>query len=233
MKLAEGAVIEFKEHGQPAVRLSQSQIDKSFEVGLMQPPRTLEGDSDADAGVSLDGDARFLVGEVDLGRRVGLEVLVRGLEATVDASYREYRERHPRLEPDDRDGGKSGSGEGAFDEPDLLGLSHEVTVPVDEVAARLDDLLDEIDQEAHVVVIRDGKRVAVMMAWHAYVDLHGKLAGMAAAFWSAWRSGVFDVAGYATDVTRILHRHPGTTPTLPSDDEVEAPRGGDGDESTR
>lgn len=95
----------------------------------------------------------------------------------------------------------------------LLGLSREVTVPVDEAGARFDDLLDEIEQGAHVVLVQDGKRVAVMMSWPTYVDLREKLASMAAAFWSAWRSGVFDVAGYATDVTRVLHVAPGRSRT--------------------
>jgi hypothetical protein len=33
VELAEGAVIEFRERGQTAVRFSRSQIDKMFEVG--------------------------------------------------------------------------------------------------------------------------------------------------------------------------------------------------------
>lgn len=234
VELAEGAVIQFKQPGQPGVTFKQRQIDKMFEVGLMQPPRTSERDPDSAAGVTLHGDARFLVGEVDLGREVGMEVLVRGLEAVADASYREYRERHPRVEPDADDGEDPGPGEGAFDEPDLLGLSHELTVPVDEAGDRLDDLLDEIDQGAHVVLVQDGKRVAVMMSWPAYADLREKLAGMAAAFWTAWRTGLFDVAGYATDVTRILHRRPGKGAALnpSSDDEGRTSEDGDGDERT-
>jgi len=221
-------VIRFEERGQKGLSFEQSQIDKMFEVGLMQPPRTTERDPDVAAGVTLVGDARFLVGQVDLGREVGMEVLVRGLEAAVDASYREYRERHPREEGDEDRGEDPGTDERAFDEPDLLGLSREVTVPVGEVRDRLDDLLDEVEQGAHLVLVEDGKRVAVMMSWSAYADLREKLAGMATAFWSAWRTGVFDVAGYATDVTRILHRRPQAKPdSSPDDDEGRAAEGGD------
>ncbi|WP_448062431.1 hypothetical protein [Cellulomonas hominis] len=86
-------------------------------------------------------------------------------------------------------------------------------------------MLDEIDKGAHVVLVRDGKRVAVMMSWPAYVDLRGRLADMAAAFWTAWHTGVFDVAGYATDVTRILRRQPGAKPNSSAD-------GGDHDDET-
>jgi antitoxin (DNA-binding transcriptional repressor) of toxin-antitoxin stability system len=200
---------------------------------LTEPPQASERDPGSiTAGVTLKGDAKFLVGEVDLGREVGMEVLVRGLDVVVDAASREYRERHPRIEPDADDGDDSGPDEAVFDEPDLLGLSHEVTVPVEEAGDRLDDLLDEIDRGAHVVLVQDGKRVAVMMSWPAYADLREKLAGMAAAFWTAWRSGVFDVAGYATDVTRILHRR-GTKPDPASDDEGSTSEDGDGDERAR
>ncbi|WP_448062430.1 hypothetical protein [Cellulomonas hominis] len=140
MELAEGAQIKFKEHGQPAVRFEQSQINKMFEVGLMQPPRTSEREPGSiPDGVTLDGDARFLVGEVDLGREVGMEVLVRGLDVVVDASVREYRERHPRVEPREDEGEDSESGEGAAQEPDLLGATCEVTIPVDEAGERLDE----------------------------------------------------------------------------------------------
>lgn len=147
---------------------------------------------------------------------------------------REYRERHPRAEGEEGREEDSRGGEGAFEEPDLLGVSREVTVPVDEVAARLDELLDEVEQGAHVVIVRDGKRLAMMMSWPAYVDLREKLADMASASWSAWRSGVFDVGGYATEVTRIRHRRPGakSTPTS-GDDEVRASEEGDGDERVR
>jgi antitoxin (DNA-binding transcriptional repressor) of toxin-antitoxin stability system len=232
VELAEDAVIQFKEHGQPAVRFSPSQIDKMFEVGLMQPPRTSEQEPDAAAGVTLEGDARFLVGEVDLGRDVGLDVLVRGLEVAVVASSREYRERHPRPEPEGS-GEESGLSEGGFDEPDLLGLSGEVVVPVEEAGGRFGDLLDEIGRGAHVVVAADGMRVAVIVAWSAYVDVREKLAAVDTAYWVAWRSGVFDAAGHASDLARILHRHPTSKPDSSSDDEGRAPEGGDGDEFAR
>ncbi|MFF1531381.1 type II toxin-antitoxin system prevent-host-death family antitoxin [Cellulomonas sp. NPDC058312] len=232
VELAEGTVIQFKEHGQSAIRFTQSQLDKMFEAGLMQPPRTSGRDPDSAAGVTLDGDAKFLVGEVDLGPEVGLEVLARGLEVAIDASYREYRERHPRPESDD-DGEDSGLSEGAFHEPDLLGLSREIVVPVEEVEDRFDDLLDEVERGAQVVVVKDGKRVAAMVSWSAYVDVREKFAAMAVSFWSAWRSGVFDVAGHATDLARTLRRHPTAKPNPPSDDEGRTPEGGDGDESAR
>lgn len=232
VELAEGAVIEFKEHGQPGIGFSQSQIDKMFEVGLMQPPREAGRAPEGAAGVTLDGDARFLVGEVDLGSEVGLEVLVRGLEVAIDASYREYRERHPRPEPEER-GEDSTPGQGAFDEPDPLSLSREVVVPVEQIGARLDDLLDEVDRGAQAMLVKDGKRVAAMMSWSSFVDVREKFAAMTAAFWSASRSGVFDVAGYATDVTRILHLHPTAKSNPSSDDERRTSKGGDGDESTR
>lgn len=80
--------------------------------------------------------------------------------------------------------------------------------------------------------VEDGTPVAVMTPWQSYADQREKSAGMAAAFWRAWRSGVFDSAGYATDVTRMLHRRAetGTTPATSANDEAGTPKGGDGDE---
>jgi prevent-host-death family protein len=230
VELAEGAEIRFDERGQEGFAFESRQIDKMFEVGFMQPLRTTERDPDVAAGVTSDGDARFLVGQVDLGREVGMEVLGRGLEAAVDASYREHRERHPTEDTDEDGGEDPGTDERTFNETDLGGLSREVTVPVSEVRDRLDDLLDKIEHGDQVVLVEDGKRVAVMMSWSAYVHLRKKLVGMAVAFWSAWQSGVFDVAGYATDVARVLRRHPTAKPNGSSDDESRTSEGGDGDE---
>lgn len=81
--------------------------------------------------------------------------------------------------------------------------------------------------------VKDGKRVAAMVSWSSFVDVREKFAAMAVAFWSAWRSGVFDVAGYATDVTRIVRRHPTAKSNPSSDDERRTSKGGDGDDSTR
>ena len=195
VELAPDAIIAFDETGQEAASFSRDVIDRMFEIGLMQPPRRTERDPDVPTGVPLSGDAQFLVGQVDLGAERGMEVLVRGLEAAVDASYRDLRDRHPRVEPDQDSGEDPDPGQDAFDEPDLLGLSREVVVPVDEAGHRMDDLLDEIEQSAHVVLVDDGTRVAVMMSWPAHVDLRRKLAGLATAFWSAWHTDVFDVAG--------------------------------------
>ncbi|MNC81987.1 hypothetical protein D3C75_1353210 [compost metagenome] len=68
------------------------------------------------------------------------------------------------------------------------------------------------------------------MSWQSYADLRTQLAAASVAFWTAWRTGVFDVAGYATDVSAALHG-PGAKPDRfaidGGDDPVE---GGDGDE---
>jgi hypothetical protein len=230
--LAPDAKIELHETGQEGVPFSRDTISRMFEIGLMQPPRSTERDPEVPTGVTLTGDARFLVGQVDLGAERGMEVLVRGLEAAVDASYRDLRDRPPRVEPDQDSGEDPVPGQDAFDEPDLLGLSREVVVPLDDAGDRLDDLLDEIEQGGHVVLDEDGKRVGVMMSWPAYVELRRKLAGMATAFWSAWHTGVFDVAGYATAVTQILHRRPEPEPNpSSSDEEGHNSEGGSDDET--
>lgn len=153
--LAAGAVIESRERGHSAVRFSQSQIDKIFEVELMRPPLTFERLLNSlGAGGLLEGDVR------------------------------------------------------------------------------IGDLLVELDQGGRIVFVEDGKRVAVMTSWPAYVDVREERAGIAAALWSAWQSGMFDVAGYDSDVTRIPHRR-GTKPDPSPVDEWSDPEGGDGDERVR
>lgn len=67
-----------------------------------------------------------------------------------------------------------------------------------------------------------------------FVDLRKKLPGVTAAFRSAWRTGVLDVAGRATDVTRILHRRPGAKSGPASAHAVErSAEGGDGGDGAR
>ncbi|WP_454050586.1 hypothetical protein [Cellulomonas sp. Marseille-Q8402] len=232
VELAEDAVINFEETGYEEVRFTQSQIDQAFRTGLMQPPTTTEQDPDVPAGVTVTGDVKFLVGQVDLGADLGMEVLVRGLEAAIDAVTRGYRKSPAGSEDPDAEQEPSEDepvNHGPGDEPN----PREILIPVHEADDRLEDLLDGIEQGARVVLVDDGRRLAVLMAWSDYVGLREKLAAAAAAFWTAWRSGVFDVAGYATDVTTILHKPGPKSGPVPGDDEEVAVEEGDGDERIR
>jgi antitoxin (DNA-binding transcriptional repressor) of toxin-antitoxin stability system len=205
-----------------------------------------EGDPNVPAHISLTGDARFLVGEVDLGREVGMDVLVRGIEFAVHASLHEFRDRHVEAEAGSdqvKETAESYREEDARlrvmtteeaaaqwddlsddSEPQEPGDSEstdtrEFQVPVDQAADRMPDLLDELGRGARVVLVDQGVRVAVLTTWSSYVTLREKLAAASVAFWTAWRTGVFDVAGYATDIITVLHR-PDTTPN-DSDDDTE------------
>ena len=232
VELAEDAVIKFEETRHEEVRFTQSQLDRAFRTGLMQPPRLAERAPDVLAGVTVTGDVKFLVGQVDLGADLGMEVLVRGLEAAIGAVNRDYRKPPAGSEAPDVEREPS-ENKPVDPEPGDERNPREITVPVHEAGARLEDLLGEIEQGARVVLVDDGRRVAVLMAWSDYVGLREKLAAAAVAFWTAWRSGSFDVAGYATDVTTILHK-PGTkSGPVPGDDEDAAVEQGDGDERIR
>ncbi|WP_282944500.1 hypothetical protein [Cellulomonas endometrii] len=218
VELAAGAVIQFRAAGEDLNEVYQAQIDRMFEIGLMQPPRTIEQDPGAPVAVTLTGDARFLVGAVDLGREVGLEVLARGLDVAVDAAAREYLDRHPR--PDIAEDDVSDDPEPYEpDDGEPVG-AQEIQVPVDQAGDRMPDLLDEIARGARVVLVDQGVRVAVLTTWSSYVALREKLAAASVAFWTAWRTGVFDVAGYATDIITVLHR----PDTAPDDDTEEGDR---------
>ncbi|MDM8085140.1 hypothetical protein QUV83_10220 [Cellulomonas cellasea] len=74
---------------------SMDLVDDLFAVGLLAPSEEPEpqhvGASSSFTQVVLSGDARFLVGEVDLGRELGMEILSRGLHHTVQAARGESR----------------------------------------------------------------------------------------------------------------------------------------------
>lgn len=232
VELAEDAVIKFEETGHVEVRFTQRQIDQAFRTGLMQPPTTTEQDTDVPAGVTVTGDVKFLVGQVDLGADLGMEVLVRGLEAGMHAVTRDYRKPPAESEAPDLEREPS-ENEPVDHEPGDEPNPRELLIPVHEAGDRLDDLLGEIEQGARVVLVDDGRRAAVLMAWSDYVGLREKLAAAAVAFWTAWRSGIFDVTGYAADVTTILRRPGPKSGPVPGDDEEVAVEEGDGDERIR
>lgn len=197
VELAEGAVIRLEEHGQAGLAFEQSQIDKMFEVGLMQPPRTTERDPNVPTGVTLDGDARFLVGQVDLGRDVGLEVLVRGLEAAVHASAQELRDRHPRAPTDPSKSEREAHG---FREED----ARLRVMTIDEAADQWHELLPGIERWERVVLTEDGRRVALIVAWDWWALHRHRTSSIEAVYWSSWFTGEFNVGAYAWDLMRLL-----------------------------
>jgi antitoxin (DNA-binding transcriptional repressor) of toxin-antitoxin stability system len=232
VELAEDAVIKFEETRHEEVRFTRSQLDRAFRTGLMQPPRTSERDPDVPAGVTVTGDVKFLVGHVDLGVDLGMEVLVRGLDAAIDAVTRDDRKLPAEGEAPDVER-KPSEDEPGDHEPGDEPNPREILIPAHEAGDRLDDLLGEIEPGVHVVLVDDGRRVAVLMGWSDYVGLREKLAAAAVAFWTAWRTGEFDVAGYATEVATILHR-PGTKRApAPADGQEGPATGAGGDERIR
>lgn len=197
VELAEGAVIRFEQPGQAGLAFEQSQIDKMFEVGLMEPPRTTERDPNVLAGVTLDGDARFLVGQVDLGRDVGVEVLVRGFEAAVDASARELRNPHPQAPAAPSPG--EGKPHGFREEDARLRV-----MTIDEAADQWHELLPGIERWERVALTQDGRRVALIVAWDWWALHRHRTSSIEAVYWSSWFTGEFNVGGYAWDLMRLL-----------------------------
>lgn len=229
VELIDDAVIKFADARHDEVRFTQDQIDRAFQAGLSQPPSTTERDPGIPATVTLIGEARFLLGQVDLGVDLGMEVLRRGLETTIDAVARGSRKNPESHGTSDVEREPSRSERAADVEPADEPNPREILIPVHEAGDRFDDLLGEIEQGAHVVLVQHGRRMAVLMSWSDYADLRGKLAAAAAAFWTAWRAGVFDVAGYATDITTILHET-GAKPVPRSDDQDDFRKGDDRDD---
>ncbi|TKR27324.1 hypothetical protein FA014_01090 [Cellulomonas hominis] len=216
VELATDATVHFVEAGQVELRFSQNQLDRLFEIGLMQPPRTPQTDLNVPTHVSLTGDARFLVGEVDLGREVGMDVLVRGIEFVVHASLHEHRDHHVEAEAEGdqvRDSAESFREEGGR-------LS---VMTIQEAAAQWDDLRSRVKLWDRIVLTEDGRRVALIVAWDWWSLHQHRMASLEGAYWGHWHTGEFNASGYAWDILRLLE---------PRDARIshEADEPGDGDD---
>lgn len=219
VELAADTTVQFVKAGTAELRLSQSQLDRLFELGLVQPPRTPGAAPNVPAHVSLTGDARFLVGEVDLGREVGMDVLVRGIEFAVHESLRELRGPHPEVE-----GGDDAQAKGAAARI-REGDARLRVMTIQEAAARWEDLLPGIELWDRVVLTEEGRRVALIVAWDWWSLRQHRMCWLEGAYWGHWNTGRFDAAGYAWDVLRVLE---------PRDARIKYDvDGGDGDEPSR
>jgi hypothetical protein len=221
VELAADATVQFFEAGQAQLRFTQNQLDRLFELGLMQPQRTPEGDPNAPAHVSLSGDARFLVGEVDLGREVGMDVLARGIEFVVHAFLHQCRDQDVDAEAEDDQVGEAGE---SFREED----ARLKVMTIREAAARWDDLRSQVELWDRIALTEDGRRVALIVAWDWWSLHQHRMASLEGAYWGHWHTGEFNASGYAWDILRVLEprdariRHEADEPGDGDDDE---PRG--------
>lgn len=209
--LAEGAGVTLTEPGLEEFRLSRSAIDRSFQLGLRQPPppTTIHPHPGDATRLTLTGEARFLVGEVDLGVELGLKVVRRGLDAAADELS--------------RGDGPSLEGDMAEDEPRVV-LGDEArlfVMSIGEAAERWHELRPRVELWDRVVLTEDGRRVALIVAWDWWTLQRHRQASLHGAYWTHWHTGEFNIGGYAWDVMRLFE---------PRDARVRfSPDDGDGD----
>lgn len=164
VELLGNAVIRLAETGRPPDEpFSSTLIARAFATGLLQPPRTSARDPDAPTAIALVGDARFLVGQVDLGAEHGMEILARGVEAAVDAVLEQDRKRAASTTA----GGGTHATELGTEGADV----REIPVPVPQAGGRLRQLVGMTGHGARVALLDGDVRVAVLMAWSSYETL--------------------------------------------------------------
>jgi hypothetical protein len=195
-QLAEDATVQSDETWRAELRFSQNQVDQLFELGVTQRPRVTERDASLPPGVSSTGNARFLTGEIDRGAGVGMEVLVRGLEAAVEASLRELRARNVEAGADSDQVKERAEGHREEDAGPRVMTS-------EEAAAQWHDLRSRGEPWERVVLTEGGRRVAPIAGdwWRLHQHRGTTLDG---AYWGDWHTGEFNASGYERDILRVL-----------------------------
>lgn len=217
VELAPGATVSFEFDGEEPDVLDPDTVTGLFQAGLHAAPRRRPGKSDGSARMVLDGEARFMVGSWDLGRKGGLKVVGRGLTYVL----------------------------GVVDDADTARTTHAVAEPVPEPASSAErqtppalsmsiaELAESFDEAvAHVlaggrVTITEHEQpaAAVLVSWRWYCQQQELLARLDAAQWAAWEGGAFSADTYAAALRDL--RSASTPAAGPG--ATTSPAGGDGD----
>lgn len=215
VELATEAMVALEPEGHEGESLARDLLSDLFSIGLSRPPRDEPRDSGSSLRVNLYGTAKFLVGELDLGQDLGLEVVVRGLEHAIDTALRDSRAHHDPI-----DAARAATMplvEAGGDE-----AANEVVMSLDDVADALPSLLNELSQGLRVVLTDGDERVAVLVSWRWYALQRERLARAAAAYWRGWSSGRFNADTWVEEMASSLA--PANTPPAqagPGGDEVD------------
>lgn len=205
VELAEDVVIQFRVPPGDSNPLEQARIGERFEAGSLHPPRTTSDGRDAPTAVTLTGAALFLVGEVDLGRKVSIavlasrmNVLARDMEVDIEAAA-----QGPSNAPVRTDAGE----EGARNAPESQ-LRDQGTVQLattlDEASRRWDELRPRTARWDLVALTENGVRVAAIVGWGWWTSDQHRRTSLEGAYWGHWHSGELAAAAYGWDVLRVL-----------------------------
>ncbi|NTW39498.1 MAG: hypothetical protein HGA44_06345 [Cellulomonadaceae bacterium] len=191
VQLGKRARITLTDPGSPPDTLGRDLVSELFALGL-QVRDEGPGDGDATLELALKGHARFLVGQVDLGSKRGLQAIARGMAYVLDHVVLD------RARKAAEGMAARATGLGSSPEPERTEM---VSMPLTLAQADIERVAERVRDGAHVVLIDEaGERAAVLVSWGWYARQEQRLAGAQAAYWRAWRSGCFDTTGYAAEL---------------------------------
>ncbi|HEY4753948.1 MAG TPA: type II toxin-antitoxin system prevent-host-death family antitoxin [Candidatus Limnocylindrales bacterium] len=214
MQFDPGTTVTLETKGLPPERLDLDTVELMFGIGLTVPEQLRSPEQDSSSRLVLTGSARFLVGTLDLGVKRGLKVSVRGLATAVDTGLRRVREEKtpdaPAAEDDQQPWRVS------F-EPDDEDDRRQVIVTAHDLAASIDDLIEQVDDGTDVIVTQRGVQVAALVGWSWYARQGEHRARLSAAHWAALRTGRFNPTTYGREIASLrggrLEREAGPAPS--------------------
>lgn len=90
-------------------------------------------------------------------------------------------------------------------EPDDEDDRRQLIVTAGDVAASIDDLIEQATHGTDVIITRDGVQAAVLVGWSWYARRREHLARLAAAHWAGWHTGHFDTVTYGLELADLRH----------------------------
>ncbi|KRD43001.1 hypothetical protein ASE38_01565 [Cellulomonas sp. Root930] len=189
VELGPDATVTLETDGEEPAVLEPDTVTALFSAGLHAPARERSVEPSGSSRLVLDGDARFLVGTLDLGRKRGMRVIMRGLAFTLGAVKRDIDMEHSAPP-----GAPSPAATPELDRDTPLEPS---PMSVGELADAFDDMFARVRAGGRVIITELEKPVAVMTSWRWYCQQRELLASLDAAQWRAAVSGRFNSEVYA------------------------------------
>lgn len=188
VELGPDATVTFESDREEPAVLEPDTLTGLFMAGLHAPPRERSVKPSGSARLVLDGDARFLVGTLDLGRKRGMRVIMRGLAFALDAVKSEL-DVHDTVPPQESPEPAPEVARGAAPEPGPMSVT--------ELAGSFDDVFARVVAGEDVTIAARGRPAAALVSWRRYSRLRELLARLDAAQWAAAADGRFDPEVYA------------------------------------
>jgi len=201
VELAPGATVAFEFDGEEPDVLDPETVTGLFRAGLHATPRRPRGKPDGSARLVLDGEARFLAGTWDLGRKRGMNVVLRGLTyvlAVVDSTGAQDALLPAKPSP---------APPPAVDRAVPRAASR---VAVSELGGSFEGAFVRARAGQPVVVTDLDEPTVVVVDWRWYCRQRALLTQLDTANWVAWSSGEFNGDAYAAALADLRSATPPT-----------------------